>query len=100
MRRLARLPFKNPHWTPAQEAEIERAEALGTRAMIMELGVAEFLKTHMPCSPEIAVARDVLTANLELRAEAAAIHEKLRTVPKRSKQPGAAKFGHKKEAKS
>jgi hypothetical protein len=89
--------MKNPHWTPAQEKEIERAEALGTRATIMELGVAEFLKTHMPCEPEIAVARDVLGSVLDLRQQSHKIHEGLRTQPRRTKRMGAAKFGHRKE---
>ena len=98
-RRLARGQnrMKNPHWTPAQEKQIEIAEALGTRATIMELGVAEFLKTHMPCESEIAVARDVLDTSLTLRRECHEIHETLRTQPRRTKQIGAAKFGHKKE---
>jgi hypothetical protein len=97
-RRLRSMPrMKNPHWTPAQEKEIEKAEALGTRATIMELGVAEFLKTHMPCGPEIAVAREVLGTVLELRQQSQSIHAGLRTQPRRTKKLGAAKFGHRKE---
>ena len=97
-RRLARMPrMKNPHWTPAQEKEIERAEALGTRATILELGVAEFLKTHMPCTPEIVVAQGMLGEAVETRNEGHKIHESLRTQPRRTKQPGAAKFGQRKE---
>jgi hypothetical protein len=82
---------KNPHWTPAQEKDIERAERLGTKATMLELGVAEFLKTHMPCIGEIAVARELLGTVLEFREEAAAIHKRLEPKPRKKAVKGAGK---------
>jgi hypothetical protein len=90
--------MKNPHWTPEQERRIEQAEALGTRATILELGVAEFLKTHMPCTPEIIVAKEMLGESVGHRETAVKIHAALRSEPRRTKGIGAAKFGRKKEA--
>lgn len=89
MRRLATL--KNPHFTPEEETRIEEAEVKGTRATIYELGVGEFLKSHMPCGIEIATARDVLTDALQLRAEGHAIHQSLKTRPARGYKHGVKK---------
>jgi hypothetical protein len=88
--------MKNPHWTPAQEAEIERAELLSTKATIYELGVAEFLKTHMACLPEVEAAQVVLAEAIDLRKKGYAIHDSLHMLPIRKRGAiGAAKFGKK-----
>jgi hypothetical protein len=66
--------MKNPKFTPDQEAEIERAERLGTRATIFELGVGEYLKSHMPCGSDTAEAQAVLGLSVALRDESRHIH--------------------------
>lgn len=90
-RRLAKVTrMKNPKFTARQEAEVERAEALGTQATVYELGVGEFLKTHMPCMPEIIVAQKVLGLAVNLRREAGEIRTRVgRFGRKRRPMPAA-----------
>jgi hypothetical protein len=66
--------MKNPHLTPEQEAQIERAERLGTRATIFQLGAAQYLKTHMPCGSDVEEVRAVLVLSTELRKQCIGIH--------------------------
>lgn len=71
------MRMKNPHFTPAEEKQIAEAERIQTRATIYELGVGEFLKTHMPCASETSEASQVLQESVRLRESAAAIHGKV-----------------------
>ncbi len=82
---MNRYRMKNPHWTPAQEAEIEEAECLSTRATIFELGAATFLKDHMPLDHHIEVIREVLGESVSLRKRSRAIHDGLRPSPRARK---------------
>jgi hypothetical protein len=78
--------MKNPHWTPAQEEQIAKAERLSAKATIYELGAGEFLKGHTPCGDEIEVIREVLGDSVILRRQSRIIHNNLRPNPPRKKK--------------
>jgi hypothetical protein len=83
--------MKNPHWTPTQEAQIEKAEYLSTRATIYELGAAAFLKDHTPLDHHIEVIREVLGESVSLRKRSRAIYESLRPSPRAGKSKSSPK---------
>ncbi len=95
---MNRYRMKNPHWTPGQELEIEKAERLSTRATIFELGAAAFLKDHMPLDHHIEVIREVLGESVSLRKRSRSIHEGLRPSPRavKSKPSPTVRPKHKK----
>ncbi len=69
--------MKNPKFSQADEDELERAERAATRATIYELGVAEYLKNHMPCDSGIEVAQSVLAESLGCRKVSRVIRAKI-----------------------
>jgi hypothetical protein len=75
--------MKNPKWDKAQEQEIDRAERLSTRATIFELGVGEFLNSHMPCGNDTEEATAVLKLSVDLRRESREIHDRLPAMGRR-----------------
>lgn len=92
--------MKNPHWTPAQEEQIALAERLTTRATICELGCAEFLKNHMPCSDALEEIRDVLASAVALRKRSTDIHQSLRPLRRSGKSRPSSKVLSIKKAKT
>lgn len=64
-------------FTPEQERVFEETEQLHTRATIYELGVAEYLKSHMPCAAETEIASNVLRHAVDLRRSATQRRERI-----------------------
>lgn len=80
MPKKSKYPFarmKNPKFTPEQEERIDKAERLSTRATILELGVGEFLKSHMPCAMDVEEAQFMLSMSIDWRKKSRAIHDSL-----------------------
>ena len=69
------------NFTPEQEEQIAAADRMSARAQIWECGVGEFLKTHSPCTLEIAVAASVLEDAVKLRDESHRIRAAAHTGP-------------------
>lgn len=83
---MNRYRIKNPHWTPAQEAEIATAERCNARAFMFELGAAEFLKGQYGVTTDnLEEVRCVLASAVELRTRSRAIHEGLQPSPRSRK---------------
>ena len=78
--------MRNPkHFTAEQEAAFLKAEAIMTRARIMERGVANYLNTcDYASSSEIAVAAKMLSESNAMRIEAEQLRTEIRQVEMRA----------------
>ena len=79
--------MRNPkHFTAEQEAAFLKAEAIMTRARIMERGVANYLDTgnYYASSSEIAVAAKMLSESNAMRIEAEQLRTEIRQVEMRA----------------